>query len=56
MIKIKYNNECYIITQESKGFVWDVACADYDASIVDHVDSIIAILATCNVEYELEEL
>ena len=56
MIKIKYNSEHYEITHENSRGVAELACEDYNASIEDHVQSIIEILAACNVEYELERL
>ena len=56
MIKIKYNNECYEITHENSRGVAELACADYTASIEDHVQSIIEVLAACNVEYVLEKI
>lgn len=56
MIRIRYNKEFYEITDESRRNSAELACSDYSASIADHVQNIIEVLAACNVEYVLEEL
>lgn len=56
MIRIRYNNEVYEVTHVTSRGITELACVDYTEGIEDHVQSIIEVMAACNVEYVLEKL
>lgn len=56
MIKIKYNNEGYEITYSRPFSTVDLAFADYNSSIGEHVDNIYEILTTLGIEVILEDM
>lgn len=56
MIYIKHNSERYEIILESREFVWELGRADYDTPISEHVQTIIEVLAACNIEHCVEVL